>query len=63
MDPLAPPASVLIKLGSIARHSEESRGPNGHFLDGTAIDSLLQDPEVVEWMEAADEPALLPVKR
>jgi hypothetical protein len=63
MDPLSPPASVLVKLGSIARHSEEMLSPGGHDFDRQAIIGLLADPEVQEWMDAADRLALLPVPR
>jgi hypothetical protein len=63
MDALKPPATVLIKLGSIARHVEEMLSPTGHSFDRSALDSLLADPEVREWMVAADALALLPVKR
>lgn len=60
---LHPTASTLIKLGSIARHVEELFGPGGHALDRAAIEGLLSDPEVREWMAAADALALLPVAR
>jgi hypothetical protein len=60
---LQPPASLLVKLGSIARHVEELRSPDGHGFDERAIDALLADPEVRDWMAAADGLALLPVRR
>jgi hypothetical protein len=63
MDALSPPATVLIKLGSIARHVEELLSPEGHSFDRAALDALLADPEVTEWMQAADALALLPVRR
>lgn len=63
MDALKPPVTVLIKLGSIARHADEAASPRGHPADAAAIRSLLDDPEVREWMTAADALALLPVKR
>jgi hypothetical protein len=52
-----------VKLGSIARHVEELVGPAPHVVDKHAIEALLGDPEVVEWMKAADNMALLPVPR
>ena len=55
--------SLVIKLGSIARHAEEFLEPGGHEADITAIQGLLADPEVKTWMEKADKLALLPVKR
>jgi hypothetical protein len=63
MNPLSPPASVIVKLGSIARHVEELCGPQPHVLDQHALEALLGDPEVQEWMKAADGVALLPVPR
>lgn len=63
MNPLSPPATVLIKLGSIARHVEELLSPGGHDFDRHALDALLADPEVQEWMREADALALLPVAR
>lgn len=57
------PMTLLLKLGSIARHAEEYFGPTSSEVDRGAIESLLADPEVVEWMKAADASALLPVKR
>lgn len=62
-DPLKPTVSLLIKLGSIARHVEEGSSSKGHHFDALAVEALLSDPEVVEWMRAADKMALLPVKR
>lgn len=60
---LNPPLSVLVKLGSIARHAEEMLSPDGHEFDRAAIAALLADPEVAAWMAAADALALLPVSR
>jgi hypothetical protein len=58
-----PSVSVLVKLGSIARHLEEMTGPGGHHFDVAAVTSLLADPEVKAWMAEADALALLPVSR
>lgn len=60
---LNPPASLLVKLGSLARHVEEATSATGHDLDWQAIKALLADPEVQEWMAAMDGAALLPVAR
>jgi hypothetical protein len=67
--PLEPDASTLIKIGSLARHGEEivrkirtdDHGP--HEVDLAAVEGLLSDPEVQEWMAAMDAKALLPVMR
>lgn len=62
-DPLKPPATVLVKLGSIARHWEEYSSPASHSFDVEALKALLADPEVQAWMTAMDGLALLPVRR
>lgn len=63
MDPLKPDVATLTKLGSIARHAQELASPTGHAFDLEALRALLEDPDVVAWLEAADELALLPVAR
>lgn len=71
---LKPTASLLVKLGSIARHADEMLNPStrprdvhgiagAYETDSAVVKSLLGDPEVVAWFEAADQYALLPVKR
>lgn len=60
---LAPPPSLLIKLGSIIVHYQELNSPSGHAFDKTTIDSLLEDVEVKNWMIEMDRLALLPKKR
>jgi hypothetical protein len=58
---------VLVKLGSIARHTEEFletwEASGDVTFDREAIRGLLADPEVVALMEDMDRRALLPVKR
>jgi hypothetical protein len=63
MNVLQPSTALLVKLGSIARHAEELLSPGAHPFDADAIRSLLADPEVREWFEAADALALIPVAR
>lgn len=63
-DPLKPTASVLSKLGSIVVHLEEMMDQSkGHPFDKIALDQLLKDPELIEWLEQMQKYALLPVKR
>lgn len=62
-DPLQPSLPLLIKLGSLIVHHEEAHSPTGHLVDFQAIKSLTDDPEVVEWFEAMNKIAMLPVKR
>lgn len=61
VDPLKPPVSLLVKLGSIAVHCEELLSPGGHAFDKTALDGLLNDKEVKEWIKRMG--AFMPVKR
>lgn len=61
--PLTPNVTLLVKLGSIAVHAEELLSPKGHVLDKTALDSLLNDSEVREWLHTMDAMAFLPKKR
>lgn len=60
---LQPGPALLAKLGSIAVHADELLSANGHAFDRTALQSLLSDPDVVEWLRGMDEMALLPKKR
>lgn len=62
-DVLAPPATTLIKLGSLAVHIEELLSPGGHEVDRSAIEGLLADEEVRSWLKGMDDMAFLPVKR
>lgn len=62
-DPLKPSASLLCKLGSIIVHAEEAASPKGHHFDKIALDGLVSDPEVTEWMEAMRKMQMVPVKR
>ncbi len=63
MSVLSPPATLLTKLGSIARHADEALCADGHEFDVASIKALLGDPEVAEWLEGMDALALLPVTR
>lgn len=60
---LAPSVSLLVKLGSIAVHADELLSPNCHHFDVAAMRSLLEDSEVVEWLQQMQKTAFLPVKR
>lgn len=60
---LTPGASLLCKLGSIAVHADELLSPLGHQYDRVALEGLLKDPEVVEWIAEMDRLVMLPKKR
>src|SRR4051812_6105577 len=62
-DPLHPPVGLLVKLGSIVVHADEMLSPHGHDYDRMAVQSGLQDNEVVEWLAEMSRQGLLPVKR
>lgn len=62
-DVLKPSPQLLIKLGSIIVHQQELNSPDGHYMDKSALDSLLEDEQVKEWMAGMDKMAFLPVKR
>ena len=58
-----PSKTLLIKLGSIATHTEEMLSDTGHQFDVEVLNTLLNDIEVVEWLAEMDKLALLPKKR
>lgn len=60
-NPLKPPLTLLVKLGSIAVHVDEMLSVGGHAFDQTATEQLLGDPEVKQWIK--DMGAYMPVKR
>ena len=60
---LTPSASLLCKLGSIVVHADELISPDGHQFDRVALQSLLADTEVKEWLREMDGAAMVPRKR
>lgn len=62
-DVLKPDAGLLIKLGSALIHAEEFLSPHGHPFDKNTFDTLMRDPEIIEWIKEMDKLALLPKKR
>lgn len=63
METLKPNVTLLVKLGSIAVHAQELTSSDGHAYDKVALDQLLHDTEVSDWMKAMDKMAFLPKKR
>lgn len=61
--PLKPDLALLVKLGSIAVHTEELLSPGGHSFDRDALNTLLSDSAVKEWIAEMTKMAMLPVKR
>lgn len=62
-DPLTPNVALLVKLGSLIVHFDEGTSNNGHPFDQAAIESLLGDPEVQQWLISMQKMAFLPMKR
>jgi hypothetical protein len=58
-----PSISLLVKLGSIAVHTDEYLSTGGHPFDRTAIEQLLIDPEVKQWIIEMGKMGMLPIKR
>lgn len=62
-DPLQPGPAILAKLASVVVHIDEHNGPNGHKNDMEAINSLLQDAELADWIVAMQELGMAPARR
>lgn len=68
-DPFTPTVSLLVKLGSIAVLVEEMREYNWDrqrdewARDKQALEFVLNDSEVRDWLKTMDKMAMLPVKR
>lgn len=60
---LQPDPQLLCKLGSIIVHAEEMISPTGHGFDKIALQQLVADPAVAEWIAAMDSMAMLTKKR
>lgn len=60
-DPLKPSVALLAKLGSITTHFEELLSSKGHPFDRYALKTLLDDPEVKDWIKGMGP--YIPVKR
>lgn len=55
--------STLAKIGSALVHAEELLSPGGHEFDLEAFRRLMEDKEVVAWLDSGRAMAMLPVKR
>lgn len=60
---LKPELSLLVKLASIAVHTEEYLSPKGHQFDVVALKALLNDAQVKKWLAEMNKNAFLPIKR
>lgn len=60
-DALKPNLTLLVKLGSIAVHADEMMSAKGHAYDRVALQQLIADPEVQQWIKSMG--VYMPVKR
>lgn len=58
-----PSLPLLVKIGSALIHAKEFMGTAGHPLDKTALDALLDDADVKEWLQRGVSASLLPMPR
>lgn len=56
-------STLNVKLASIVVHIEEYFSPNGHPFDKVAIESLLNDAEIKQFIGQMQMKGLLPEKR
>lgn len=60
-DPLQPSLSLLVKLASAVVHADEMLSVKGHRFDRIALEGLLNDKEVQQWLKEMGP--FVPVKR
>lgn len=63
MNAMMPSLGILVKLGSIMVHVEEMLSSGAHDFDTYAIQTLLDDHELRNWIKEMDKHGLLPKKR
>jgi len=62
-NPLKPTPALLCKLGSVLVHADELISSKGHAFDRHALEQLVNDPDVKEWLAQMDALAMIPKKR
>lgn len=60
---LNPSPALCAKLGSIAVHAAEILSSNGHHFDRLALETVMRDPEVAEWLAQGRKLAMIPEMR
>lgn len=63
MNALQPGTALIAKVASILVHVEEGSSKGGHHWDWVAVQNLIADAEVQEWLKALGAMSLVPVKR
>lgn len=61
--PLQPSPSLLCKLGSIVVHADEMMSAGGHAFDKVALQQLIKDADVADWIRQMNAMAMVPRKR
>ncbi len=61
VDPLKPDLALLAKLGALVVHVDEALSEDGHEYDWRAVELLLKDPAIIEWIKAMGP--MVPLKR
>jgi len=62
-DVLKPSLALLAKLSAVVVHLEEWLSEDGHPNEKIALDGVLYDPEVQEWVREMEARTLAPLKR
>jgi hypothetical protein len=55
--------TLQVKLGSIIIHIQEMLSGKGHEFDNIVILQLMNDSELLNWLNALETEGLLPLKR
>ncbi len=54
---------LAAKLGSLVVHVQEYLSRNSNPVDRSAIETIINDPEIAEWIKVLEKDALVSVKR
>lgn len=60
---LIPDLALCCKLASIVVHTDELFSPDGRVVDKDALKTVIEDPEVKEWIRQMTKAGMAPVKR
>lgn len=60
---LSPGPALLCKLASLAVHVDELYSAGGHEFDRVALNSLINDHEIQQWLAEMTKMGMAPVKR
>ena len=57
------PITLVAKLGSLVVHVQEYLSRNSNPVDRSAIETIINDPEINAWVKELEKDALVAVKR